>query len=106
MKRFISLFLAVIMLLATLTGCGGNGANKDKANGSDNIEVNTEIPIGAIISCFFGEIALVLLVSGIMLSVLGARPPLVLVQTGTQRREAKRKIKKEKKESSSSPVNL
>ncbi|MBQ8804465.1 MAG: extracellular solute-binding protein [Tyzzerella sp.] len=47
MKRFLALILALTMVLATLTGCGGNDTEKDKdkeQGGTDsNVEVNTEI---------------------------------------------------------------
>jgi len=93
--------LGVVTFVAAAVGCAlavygtmkNLAANETLAQITE-IEVNTEIPLGAIIGCFLGEIILVLLVSGIMLSVLGARPPLILMQTGAQRREAKRKIKK------------
>ena len=93
--------LGVVAIVATAVGCilavnstiQNLAANETLAKITE-IEVNTEIPLGAIIGCFVGEIILVLLVSGIMLSILGARPPLVLMQTGAQRKEAKKKIKK------------
>ena len=43
MKRFISLLLAFVMVLATLTGCGSSETKKDNSNDTDKVEVNTEI---------------------------------------------------------------
>ena len=43
MKRFISLLLAFVMVLATLTGCGSSETKKDDSNDTEKVEVNTEI---------------------------------------------------------------
>ncbi|MBQ8831596.1 MAG: ABC transporter permease [Oscillospiraceae bacterium] len=92
--------LCVVAVAAAALGCGlavmntmQNLASNETLAQITEIEVNTNIPIGAIIGCFAGEIMLVLAVSLIMLAVLGKRPPLVLVQTGAQRKETKKKIK-------------
>ena len=44
MKRYVALLLAFVMVLATLTGCGGKDTDKESGkDGDTSVEVNTDV---------------------------------------------------------------